>query len=284
MKRYMKSLSALLLLGVFYCSFCCVAASVGPRAESTHELKQVEEVKTCDNTGHNEKVGRLSPERYLPTLSTQRTSSYQLSMDAAVQKMFDEKEVQPVVAQLAKVDAELTGFYQHYWKAYLYYYEAAFYQGVMQDKTKAEKIIDIALAELQEEVYENSDYYALLAMCTSFSIQYVNILRLGKVSADVIAYGQKALALNKANLRAYFVLASHNFHTPKMFGGMVKVEEYALKGLSCPDELESTPQAPSWGRDQLYQLLVHYYESEGRTKDLELLKKNNPHYVENHDS
>lgn len=267
MKRYTITLVVLLSIGPFYSSLCWAE---GPALQG--EARERITKKTA--------VGqRCTPER--PSISfvakykeKAQVSAYQLKMDAVVKKLFEDKDIQPLVVQLKQIDSELTGFYQSYWKAYLYYYEAVYYQTISHKEAEAEKAIDIALAVLQKQSYENSEYYALLAMCTSFSIQYVNMLKLGKVSAAVIEYGQKALALNKENLRAYYILASHNYHTPKMFGGMEKVEDYALKGLACPDDLESTPWAPSWGRDQLYQLLVRYYEQEGRTRDLEQLKQN----------
>lgn len=199
---------------------------------------------------------------------------YQSTIDLVVHQMFTTKNIEPVNTQLIKIEKELTGFDKIYWKAYLYYYEAIFYKTIAKNEDLAQRAIETSLIVLKDKTYNQSEYYALLATCTSFSIQYVNIIKLSKVSAETISYAQKSLALNKANLRAYLVLASHNFHTPKMFGGMKKVESYALEGLSCPDELESNQYAPSWGREQLYQLLVQYYELEGRTVDLDKLKKN----------
>lgn len=267
MKQYTITLSAILFMGIGYSPLCCAGIPFMEGKLIERTTNKIEE-DTGRSTARNQIYFVEQDNR------KEQITVYQSKMDAVVNKLFENGDIQSVTVQLAEIDTELTGFYQQYWKAYLYYYEAAFYQTVAHKDKEAEKAIDKSLALLQEQSHENSEYYALLALCTSFSIQYVNILKLSKVSAAVIEYGQKALALNKSNLRAYFVLASHNYHTPEMFGGMKKVEEYAVKGLACPDRLESIPQAPSWGRTQLYQLLVGYYEKEGRTKDLEQLKNN----------
>ncbi|MGG5506128.1 MULTISPECIES: hypothetical protein [unclassified Myroides] len=200
-------------------------------------------------------------------------SVYQERMDKVVNQLLQHRDIQGLNQAIKKVDVELQGFYKAYWKSYLYYYEAVYYKTIEKKEKKAEEAILMALHILEEKSYENSEYYALLAACTSFSMPYVNIIKLSKVSSNVLAYAQKALALNKANLRAYEVLASHNFHTPKMFGGMEKVEEYALKGLACPDALDATAYTPSWGRVELYSLLIQYYKLEGRTSDLEQIQR-----------
>lgn len=204
---------------------------------------------------------------------SQEQSVYQERMDKIVDQLFQHHDIQGLTKAIRKNDVELQGFYKAYWKAYLHYYEAVYYKTIVKKEKKAEEAIDAALTILEAKTYENSEYYALLAACTSFSIQYVNIIKLSKVSSNVLAYAQKSLTLNKANMRAYWVLASHNFHTPKMFGGMEKVEEYARKGLACPNALDVTPYSPSWGRAELYSLLIQYYELEGRTSDLEEVKK-----------
>lgn len=275
MKQYTITLVSLLSMGLIYSPLC--GAGISPlHGEITGRITKKIEEKIEKKITEDE---REPPEWYSTSFVDKnkeevQASAYQVKVDAVVRNLFEAKDIQPVAAQLKQIDSELTGFYQQYWKAYLYYYEAVFYQTIAHKEAEAEKAIDASLAILQRQSYENSEYYALLAMCTSFSIQYVNILKLSRVSAAVIEYGQKALALNKSNLRAYYILASHNYHTPKMFGGMEKVEDYALKGLTCPDSLESSDFAPSWGRELLYQLLVHFYEKEGRTRDLQQLQKN----------
>lgn len=198
---------------------------------------------------------------------------YQNQINHSVDELFKYKKLEVIDAQLKEIEKTLIGFDQVYWKAYLLYYKSVFYKTIQNEDKQAEKAIEESLEVLSEKVYMNSEYYALLAMCTSFSIQFANIVQLAKIASEVEEYAQQALALNKENLRAYVVLASHNFHTPKMFGGRLKVEEYALKGLSCPDAIDTSLYAPTWGRTQLYRLLIQYYEAEGKTEAMERLKK-----------
>lgn len=203
--------------------------------------------------------------------------TYQVRMDRIVERLFKDKNTQGIEEELKKTAQIRTDFYAMYWKAYLIYYTAVFYKAILGDDEKAAEAIAQSLAVMREKEYDNSEYYALLAQVTSFSIQFVNITQLAKISTAVETAAKQALSLDKNNLRAYLVLASHNFHTPKMFGGMQKVETYAVEGLACPDALTSVDYAPTWGRKQLYQLLIQYYEQEGKQTQLkELQQKYHP--------
>ncbi|WP_353117192.1 hypothetical protein [Myroides odoratus] len=233
----------------------------------------------CSHTPQNKKEkepvsGALSEEYWDRIASnTAVKQTYQVRIDRIVEQLFKDKNMQGVEEELKNIAQVRTDFYAMYWKAYLLYYTAVYYKMIVADDEKAAEAIAESLAVIREKEYENSEYYALLAQATSFSIQFANIMQLAKISMAVETAAQKALVLNKDNLRAYLVLASHNFHTPKMFGGMQKVETYAVEGLACPDALTSEDYAPTWGRNQLYQLLLQYYKQEGKQTQLEELRK-----------
>lgn len=249
LKKYMKTSLLLSIMSIcFFCSYKSKSSDVLPSSVQEESIDLV----------------------YFPTdIFTKPT--YQIRMDSLVKKLFKEKDLHLVESELKRINQIHTRFYAMYWKAYLLYYTAVFYQNLRSEDDLAAKTIAQSLQTLQEREYENSEYYALLAQVTSFSIQFATITQLARVSTAVETAANHALELNKNNLRAYLVLASHNFHTPKMFGGMKKVETYALKGLACPDVIENTEYSPTWGRNQLYHLLEQYYEQEGKTKALEEL-------------
>lgn len=233
----------------------------------------------CSYTSKNKENSELIPNHiaieYLggTTPHTAVKQTYQVRIDRIVEQLFKDKNMQGIEEELRNIAQVHTDFYAMYWKAYLLYYTAVFYKTISADDTKAAEAVAQSLAVMHKKEYDNSEYYALLAQVTSFSIQFVNITQLAKVSTAAETAAKHALALNKENLRAYLVLASHNFHTPKMFGGMQKVETYAVEGLACPDALTSEDYAPTWGRKQLYQLLLQYYEQEGKQTKLDELRK-----------
>ena len=182
--------------------------------------------------------------------------------------MFKEKKIDFVDSKLNDIhkDEKISKKYKAYWTTYLYYYKSIFYKGNLKDDTKASEYIDKAI-ELIEKDLTSSEDYALYASCLSFSIQFANMTQLASISSSVSENAQKALSLNNKNIRAYYVLTSNNFYTPKMFGGMTKVEEYAKKGLACPNSLENENYyAPYWGKPRIYELLIKYYKAENKLK------------------
>ncbi|SHI49820.1 hypothetical protein SAMN05443429_10255 [Cruoricaptor ignavus] len=167
-------------------------------------------------------------------------------------------------------DNKIPKNFKNYWKAYIYYKQSILYKTV-NDNDKASKAIDEALNILQENLKTSEDY-ALYAACKSFSIQFANMTKLASISAEAQEYADKSLEINPKNVRAYYVLASHNFYTPKMFGGMTKVEQYCIKGIALPMTSSEDYYAPYWGKVDIYRLLIKFYETEGREKDATKIK------------
>lgn len=259
MKRINQRIKFVLLLGIVSLHLAC-----NNKTKHANDLVRLE----VDTQRSNQAMASLVVSKEVDSMKL-----YQNQINHTVNQLFLNKNLEFVDAQLKEIEKERIGFDQVYWKAYVLYYKSVFYKTIEKEDKQAEEAIEESLQVLNNKVYMNSEYYALLAMCTSFSIQFASIVKLAKIASEVEEYAQQALALNKENLRAYVVLASHNFHTPKMFGGGAKVEEYALKGLSCPDAIDTSLYAPTWGRTQLYHLLIQYYEAEGKTEAMERLKK-----------
>lgn len=162
---------------------------------------------------------------------------------------------------------------KRYWKTYLQYYKALIYKKLKQED-RAEHAIDSAVSFLQDNLM-GSEEYALLAACKSLSMPYANVISLASLSSEVKSLARKALKMNPDNLRAYYVLCSQNFHTPKMFGGMARVEEYAIEGLKCPNSLHPESRyAPRWGRPLIYRILIEFYKGEkNKAKMLEYKRR-----------
>jgi len=198
---------------------------------------------------------------------------YEDSIEEALTSMFVNKNFKEVDAKLILIenDTKISTENKIYWKSYIFYNKSIFYKSSLKNDDNASKNIDLAIENLEKNPKTSEDF-ALLAACKSFSIQFANMTQLGKISAEVSDNANKALELNSKNIRAYYVLASNNFYTPKMFGGMTKVEEYSLKGLACPNTLSDDIYSPYWGKPKLYAIYIKYLETENRKEDAEKYK------------
>lgn len=211
-------------------------------------------------------------------LQDEEKKTYQQEINQAVNQMFVQKDTAPVDKKILSVasDAKMPESYKVYWTAYLNYKRSIFFKSILKQDGNAEKAIDKALDTLLDKAKTSEDY-ALLAACTSFSIQFANFTQMGRISAKVKEYAGKSLDINPKNLRAYYVLTSNNFYTPKMFGGGTRVEEYSAKALACPSRLNTDFYAPSWGKAEVYRILIQYYKAEKKLEKVksyeELLKK-----------
>jgi hypothetical protein len=198
---------------------------------------------------------------------------YEDSIEEALASMFVNKNFKEIDAKLNLIsnDTEISTSNKTYWKCYIFYNKSIFFKTTLKDDDNASKTIDLAIENLEKNPKTSEDF-ALLAACKSFSIQFANMTQLSKISGEVLDYANKALELNSKNIRAYYVLASNNFYTPKMFGGMSKVEEYSLTGLACPNTLNDDTYSPYWGKPKLYALYIKYLETENRKEDAEKYK------------
>ena len=144
-----------------------------------------------------------------------------------------------------------------YWRSYLQFYSSIYYleQG---DKNTAEKEIDKGTDWLDEMKKKNSEDYALLAMLQGFGIQFKGI-RAMFIAGDIKENAKQASAIDSTNLRAYFVYASNDFHTPERYGGGKEAEKYLLKALSLPAQKTKNVYLPSWGKEESYEMIIKLY-------------------------
>lgn len=174
---------------------------------------------------------------------------------------------------LTELRNELDAYYEEspiplvrYWQSYLLYYESIFWAKSEEEK-QAKAAINMAVEYLEGIDEKNSEDYALLAMIESFGIQFQPGFKAPITSARVKKYGEKAMAIDPENLRAYYVLASNDFYTPEQYGGMQKAEEFLQKAISLPEQAIENPFLPSWGRDQAYEMLIRFYLKKEQVDD-----------------
>jgi tetratricopeptide (TPR) repeat protein len=144
-----------------------------------------------------------------------------------------------------------------YWRSYLQFYSSIYYLK-KGDKKSAEKEIDKGIDWLKELKNKNSEDYALLAMLQGFGIQFKGMKAMF-ISGDIKKNLKKAIAIDTTNLRAYYVYASNDFHTPKKYGGGKETEEYLLKAISLSVQKVKNDYLPSWGKEESFEMLIKFY-------------------------
>ncbi|MBA2761923.1 MAG: hypothetical protein H0U39_08190 [Segetibacter sp.] len=154
--------------------------------------------------------------------------------------------------------------YLTYWLAFANYKLAAYYMS--KDKKVSERKTNEALEVLEKVNNKNSEDYVLLGSLISFSLNF----KAGEtaiLSQKARNYYQKALKLDKNNLRAYFSIGRSDYYKPKQYGGGEVVEVNLIKALSLPVKSNNSVYAPSWGKMETYELLVNFYLREERKGD-----------------
>jgi len=144
-----------------------------------------------------------------------------------------------------------------YWKSYLQFYSSIYYLK-KGDKKISEKEIDKGIDWLDEMKNKNSEDYALLAMLQGFGIQFKGMKSM-IVSSNIKKNIKRAIAIDSTNLRAYYVYASNDFHTPEKYGGGKEAEEYLLKAISFPAQKIKNDYLPSWGKEESFEMLIKIY-------------------------
>jgi len=144
-----------------------------------------------------------------------------------------------------------------YWKSYLQFYSSIHYLK-KGDKETAENEIDKGIDWLNDMKNKNSEDYALLAMLQGFGIQFKGMKAM-IVSSTIKKNIKKSIAIDSTNLRAYYVYASNDFHTPEKYGGGKETEEYLLKAISFPAQKIKNDYLPSWGKEESFEMLIKIY-------------------------
>lgn len=160
-----------------------------------------------------------------------------------------------------------------YWEGYIYYYNSIIYLK-SSDKKKAKEELNKGIKALESIKTKNSEDYALLSMLYSFSCQFLGFPEVVQASKKATNCIEKALKLDKNNLRVYYVLANNDYYTPKKYGGGSNVEENLLIAISLPTQKIDNPYLPSWGRQESFELLTNFYlkkkDKENARKYIEL--------------
>ncbi len=179
--------------------------------------------------------------------------------DAFVQNLMskDNNSLSKLSAELEELNKTKKQNLILYWRSYLQFYSSIYYLK-KGNKETAEKEIDIGIDWLEEMKNKNSEDYALLAMLQGFGLQFKGRKAMF-ISGDIKKNLKKAIAIDPTNLRAYYVYASNDFHTPEKYGGGEETEEYLLKAISLPIQKVKNDYLPSWGKEEAFEMLIKFY-------------------------
>ena len=170
---------------------------------------------------------------------------------------------EPLAQELDQLRQQKANSIVSYWQAYLYYYKAIFHS-TQSDEKATEAAVDYCLELLEDIAKPNSEELALMSLAKGFSLPFKPPVRAPFISRRAVKYAEAAIAADSMNLRAYFVLGSNDFYTPKRYGGGKKAEKLLLKAVSLPAQRVPNDLLPSWGKEQAYELLIRFYLREER--------------------
>lgn len=192
-----------------------------------------------------------------------------------------ENQVLPIIATLEQAYQTDASLINCYWLAYAHQY-AAIYDMQIEEMENAQAHTEAAIDLLKNVEKLDSEGHALLGALFSLNIVF-NRGKAVALSSDANKHYNKALKLDKENLRAYYGLGKSDFYKPEQYGGGKIVEENLLKAITLPDQHSDSPHAPAWGKDDAYWYLVQFYQREDRLSDAKLyckqgLKKYPNHY------
>ncbi|MGO1648234.1 MAG: tetratricopeptide repeat protein [Sphingobacterium sp.] len=181
-------------------------------------------------------------------------------IEADINQSFIQSFASQNLSPLKEVDQKISKLNDplaDYWKGYIAYLQSIFYltQG---KKDSSFHYIDNAISKLKNEKL-SSDGNALVGTMYSFSAQFRSGVMIAASSKKATDFFQTSLDLDSTNIRSYLGLATNDYYTPEKYGGKKKVESLLLKALEQPDRISTDTRLPSWGRDQVYELLIRHY-------------------------
>ena len=184
-----------------------------------------------------------------------QTDRYSSAMQSAIVKLDSVKNQQDYLSNAATFDriatAEKTKWEPFYYAAYCRILSAF----MEQDKDKVDALLDPAEENLNRALAidsKNSEVYAIQAMLYQARIS-VSFTRGMKYSGMANESIEKAIVMNPANPRAYFMKGQNIFYTPTMFGGGAEnAKPHFEKALALFKAQDTTPKgfSPSWGKNK----------------------------------
>jgi len=215
--------------------------------------------------GNTSKIDMSQITSYQSQVNTFQSDSLLLGIQDKIYNTFvqslmskDNKSLTELSFKLEELNKEKQQNLILYWRSYLQFYASIYYLK-FNEKETAEKEVDKGVSWLKNMKNKNSEDYALLAMLQGFSLSFEKGMKTPLISSDAKKNAKQAIVIDSTNLRAYYVYASNDFHTPSKYGGGKEAEEYLLKAISLSSQKIKNEYLPSWGKEQAYEMLIKLY-------------------------
>jgi len=179
--------------------------------------------------------------------------------------------LKPIIQKLSEAGEDNPSPWLVYWQSYGHYYEGIYLMQIDQ-KDASEEALNRGLELLDSKSTWSSEDHVLAGTIMGLMMG-ISPGKVMSLSAKSSKHYQKALKLSPDNMRVYLALGKSDYYKPKMFGGGKRVEEYLLKALELNDTCIEDPNAPSWGREEIYGYLVRFYQREDRLDEARLYLK-----------
>jgi hypothetical protein len=195
--------------------------------------------------------------------TAQSSDKFNTAMGSALAKMATAKSPD----ELTNVVNTLERIAQAEPKEWLPLYYIAFTHVTNAFSQKDPKEIDALVAKAEASITKaesispkNDEIMVLKAMCSSASIMADPMARGMKKGIEAASLLEQAKLINANNPRIYLMQAQSAFYTPEQFGGSKKLaQSLAAKALALYNEAKpSSPLMPSWGKEQVEQLLTNF--------------------------
>lgn len=174
-------------------------------------------------------------------------------------------QVQPIVTNLQEAYAKNKQHDYAYWLAYAQYQSGLFYL-IQEDNEPSKAEIEAAIKVLEELEEKNAEDHALLGSLLSLSITFSPAKAIA-LSGKANKHYQQAKEMEPDNMRVHLGIGRSDFYKPVQYGGGKLVEKHLLKALSLPLTTSDQPNAPTWGRGDVFLFLARYYNREDRQQE-----------------
>ena len=200
----------------------------------------------------------------MEALIAQNSSNYLFGIEEKIMnarsqsfELDDNAPLLAVLDSLSAIDNLGATHWKEYWTSYALYQKSIFAAyGKSPDEAQGKQAVEEAINTLKDVKSKNVEDYAMLGMTKGFSLQWKSMFAMAKESSVASKWAKTAVAMDDQNPRAQYVFGNNDFHTPTIFGGGKKAEEYLTRAIALFKESVPNPLLPSWGMQDTYYMLV----------------------------
>ncbi|WP_020533271.1 tetratricopeptide repeat protein [Flexithrix dorotheae] len=196
---------------------------------------------------------------------------------------FGQASDSPLQDVITEIEKNADNTWATYWMAHAKINQSIYQMNAPEkDMEKAQSVLNEAIDLLENKKNRNTEENTLLARALGINISF-NPSQAMNLSSKAGGLIKKAIKENDKNMRAYLQAGTSDFYRPVEYGGGKVAEEHFLKALSLPNKAMDDELAPTWGKDEVYYMLVSFYLREEQYDKAKLfLNKGLKEFPQNH--